>query len=154
MCLRITFISIPTFRYATSNDEVTVGRNKCYKCCRSTAPYQAAVIVYCCYILYIFFPLSVTYPLKITFRIWSSSKNNGTFYVLFALFYLRVCLLQVFFKQQRQELSLQLFSFPWHLHEGPGNCCKCCKWSRELSFALSSALHPHSLLSVSLIQRI
>ena len=43
MCLRITFISIPTFRYATSNDEVTVGRNKCYKCCRSTAPYRAAV---------------------------------------------------------------------------------------------------------------
>ena len=43
MCLRITFISIPTFRYATSNDEVTVGRNKCYKSCRSTAPYRAAV---------------------------------------------------------------------------------------------------------------
>ena len=54
LCLRITFISIPTFRYATSNDEVTVGRNKCYKCCRSTAPYRAAVACYLNFLSFLF----------------------------------------------------------------------------------------------------
>ena len=50
---------------------------------------------------------------------------------------------QVFFKQQRQKLSWQLFIFPWHLQ--PENFCKL---SSELS-ELSAAPQPQPFLSAS-----